>query len=64
LKIYNANYAGGYQMYGDDQRSLLTMKTITVMKRRVPGLRDEAPPSECKVYKMVEGKKTLIRIEK
>ena len=51
-------------MYGDDQRSLLTMKTITVMKRRVPGLRDEAPPSECKVYKMVEGKKTLIRIEK
>ena len=51
-------------MYGDDQRSLLTMKVLTVMKRRVPGLRDEAPASECKVYKMVEGKKTLIRIEK
>ena len=52
-------------MYGDDQRSLLTMKVLTVMKRRVPGLRDEEPPPPCKVYKIQpDGSLKFDRIEK
>ena len=31
---------------------------------RVPGLRDSLPPSPCKVYKVVDGKMVLVRIEK
>jgi hypothetical protein len=30
---------------------------------RIPGLRNTAPPSPCKVYKMIGGKKVLIRVE-
>jgi hypothetical protein len=50
-------------MNGESTRSYESNKTLGVYKRRVPGLRDEEPPPPCKVYKMIDGKKTLVRIE-
>jgi hypothetical protein len=35
-----------------------------VMYKRVPGLRDIGSNSDCKVYKLINGVKTLVRIEK
>lgn len=47
--------------YGDSQPALMNYGG---KYRAVPGLRNSAPPSDIKVYKMVSGKKVLIRIEK
>ena len=48
--------------YGDKPKAA-GFKTFGMARRRVPGLRDEAPASPCKVYKLVDGKKTLVRVE-
>lgn len=37
---------------------------LSYLETIVPGLRNEAPPSDCKVYKVIDGIKTLVRIEK
>lgn len=50
--------------YGDYPRYFVTLKTVNKNELRVPGLRDEAPNSECKVYMMINGQKKLVRIEK
>ena len=47
-------------MNGDSPKN----KNFGLAKRRVPGLRDEAQASPCKVYKIINGEKKLIRIEK
>lgn len=36
---------------------------ISQRYKRCPGLRNYAPSSEVKVYRMIDGKKTLIRTE-
>lgn len=50
-------------MNGDRPISHVENQFRGMIKRRVPGLRDEAPPSTCKVFKMVNGKKVLVREE-
>ena len=50
-------------MNGETTSSYLSNKTLGAYKRRVPGLRDEEKPPPCKVYKMIDGKKTLVRVE-
>lgn len=47
--------------YGQDRPTLLNFGG---KYRAVPGLRNSAPPSNVKVYKIVDGKKVLVRIEK
>jgi len=49
--------------YGQSPKnaSLLTQGKL---KRLVPGLRDYAPPSDCEIYKIENGKKVLVRIER
>ena len=49
-------------MNGDKPKAA-NFKSFGMNRRRVPGLRDELPASTCKVYKMVDGKKTLVRVE-
>lgn len=35
----------------------------SAIKRKVPGLRDDVEASPCKVYKIIDGKEVLTRIE-
>jgi len=47
-------------MHGDSPKQVINDGAYS---NKVPGLRNTAPNSDCKVFKMVNGKKVLVRIE-
>lgn len=51
-------------MFFNKNSRVQTFLPSSYLKTVIPGLRDEAPPSDCKVYKEIDGEKKLIRIER